>query len=483
MKMETHPVDILRRNRTAAYLLLLVLVVAGVSNSSGEEKSPASSKPAGEELFGLTRVHQFHLHLTPKEWEALQPGQGEGFSPFGGQPRQPTPEKKPQAGERETHRSGAMEFPWAHADLVANGKTFKNVGVRYKGHFTYMASSQFLKRSLKIDLQHFDEKGPEIDGIRRLTLNAGVLDPKKRREALAYAAFRGANVPASRTAFAEVTLSVPGKYDHVLVGLFTLIEDVDKDFLNAHFGGDNGLLMKPEGARGADYLGDEWAQYVAAYKPAREASKDEANRIMEFTKLVERGSEEEFRSRISSYLDTEEFLRYLGMSAMLVNLDSPFAMPQNFYMYLNPANKKITFIPWDLDLAFAAWPFGGSPEQQMDLSLMHPHVGQHKLIDRLLAIKEVKEQYQKILREMAAGCFSKEQLLKNIDAVELATKESLAREAKAVAARGEFGDGGASGIAGRAPDLRRFVQKRTESIQKQLAGKGNGYIPASPFGQ
>src|SRR5436853_7226131 len=149
---------------------------------------------------------------------------------------------------------------------------------------------------------------------------------------------------------------------------------------------------------------------------------------MEFTKLVERGSEEEFRSRISSYLDTEEFLRYLGMSAMLVNLDSPFAMPQNFYMYLNPANKKITFIPWDLDLAFAAWPFGGSPEQQMDLSLMHPHVEQHKLIDRLLAIKEVNARYHDLLKEMAEGCFSKEQLLKNIEGVEDATKQPYARE-------------------------------------------------------
>ena len=40
-----------------------------------------------------------------------------------------------------------------------------------------------------------------------------LMDPTRGREALAYAVFRAAGVPAPRTAFAEVTLTVPGKYD------------------------------------------------------------------------------------------------------------------------------------------------------------------------------------------------------------------------------------------------------------------------------
>ena len=129
-------------------------------------------------------------------------------------------------------------------------------------------------------------------------------------------------------------------------------------------------------------------------------------------------------------------------------------------------------------------PVAGSPEQQMDLSLIHPYPGENKLIDRLLAIKEVNEQYRKLLKELAGTCFARERLLKDIDAMEKATKEILAREKKAVEARKE-GAGGfrpPGGPGGSSPSLQVFVEKRTESVAAQLAGKSKGYIPPTGFG-
>ena len=41
-------------------------------------------------------------------------------------------------------------------------------------------------------------------------------------------ALRAAGVPAPRTAYAEVTLTVPGKFDREYLGLYTVIEQVDK---------------------------------------------------------------------------------------------------------------------------------------------------------------------------------------------------------------------------------------------------------------
>ncbi len=111
------------------------------------------------------------------------------------------------------------------------------------------------------------------------------------------------------------------------------------------------------------------------------------------------------------------------------------------------------FIPWDMDLSFAGFPFAGGPDQQLDLSVTHPYAGQNKLLDRLFAIKPVSEQYQKILKELTATCFSKETLLKDVDAIEKATKEIIAKEKKATEARKEgggfgFGPPGGPGMPG-----------------------------------
>ena len=98
-------------------------------------------------FYGLTKVHELHLELTAKEWERMQKVSG-GVGLF-------TP-KKPVAkdGEEpfEWHKSPGfgLEFPWAHADLTADGRAYKNVGIRYKGNGSYVSSGNSLKRNFKM---------------------------------------------------------------------------------------------------------------------------------------------------------------------------------------------------------------------------------------------------------------------------------------------------------------------------------------------
>ncbi len=293
--------------------------------------------------------------------------------------------------------------------------------------------------------------------------------------------FRAAGVPAPRTAFAEVTLTVPDRYKKEYLGLYTLVEQVDRRFLKDHFQTDKGLLMKPSRLRGGiEYLGDDWDKYTGQYQPQSEATKEEARRVIEFARLVNEGSDEQFRKEIGSYLDVNEFLRFLAANALLSNLDSFFAVGHHYYLYLSPKTNKLVFIPGDLDLALGNFMMMGSPEQQMDLSLTRPYPGPNKLTDRLLAIKEVSRQYQKVLKELSTTSFTKERLLKDIEAIEKTAKAPLAREAKAAAARGE--KGGGFGMFAKPPELRTFVAKRTDSVAAQLDGKSKGYVPKFGFG-
>src|SRR4051812_33932459 len=291
-------------NRSALASLLL----AAVSAIAAKPESVAA------DVFGLDKVWHVHLDIPAKDYETMQPViamRGRG----GLAPQPPAAENRP--ANADVHRGSGFgnEYPIVHGRVIIDGETHANAGLRYKGNASYMASARSLKRSIKVELDHFDANAAKFHGLRKLNLNSGVMDPTKGREAFAFAAFRAAGVPAPRTAFAEVTLTVPGKYDREYLGLFTFVEQVDRRFLKDRFpltqpsppGGEGrvrggkGLLMKPEGMREVNYLGDQWDRYKGPYRPRHEPSKKEARRVIEFARLVHRASDEEFKKQIGSY--------------------------------------------------------------------------------------------------------------------------------------------------------------------------------------
>jgi putative membrane-bound dehydrogenase-like protein len=462
--------------------VLLVCLLAGPRGmrlpAADDVKKPAATDAPGGDVFGLAKVWTIHLEIPAGEYEALQPVGGMGFP--GGPPPQPA-EKPREARDSERNLFGTA-FPWVQGEFTGDGQTFKKVGVRYAGDMTYFTSAGGLKRPLKVSFNR--QADQQFHGLTSLHLHAMPLDPAKGREALAFAVFRAAGVPAPRTAFAEVTLTVPGKFDKEYLGLYTLVENVDRRFLEDRFQTEKGLLMKPFRLRGIDHLGDDWERYKGQYQPQSEPTKEEAKRVIDFARLVNQAGDEQFRKEIDSYLDVDGFLRFLAANALASNLESFFALGHNYHLYLHPGTNKFVFLPGDLEFSLANFLLMGSADQLMDLSLTHPYPGENKLVDRLLAIKEVKEKYHKLLEDLSATCFTKEKLLQDIEAVEKATKEVRDKEAKAVAARKEPapGFGPPGGGFPQPPDLRTFAEKRTASVAAQLAGKGKGYVPQFAFG-
>jgi putative membrane-bound dehydrogenase-like protein len=424
-------------------------------------------------VFGTTRLWTINLEIPAAEYAAMQPAAG-GFG-FGGPPAAPAP--RDQKNKRDSERNlFGTSFPWAQCDLSAGGKTYKKVGIRYAGEITYFASSRALKRPLMIQINKLGNQ--DFHGLTAFHLHAMPLDPAKGREVLAYSVFRAAGVPAPRTAFAEVTLTVPGKHNKELLGLFILVENVDKRFLKDRFGTDKGLVLKPFQVRSLDHFGDSWERYRGLYRPMSEPTGEEARRIVALTRLVNQAGAAEFNKEIGAYLDVDAFLRFLAANALTSSLESAFALGHNYHLYLHPKTHKVIFIPGDLEFALANFLLFGSGDQLMDLSLTHPYPGDNKLVDRLLAIKEVRQKYLNLLRELSAKVFTRDHLLQDIEAIARVTKGPLAREKRAAEARkeGPLGFGGL-GAGPRPPDLKTFAEKRIASVVAQLGGKSKGYVP------
>lgn len=461
--------------RTAVVCTLILAVTLFVGNEPSWRRAAADDpKPAVDDtsIFGQTKVWAIHLEVSVKEYDAMQPPFAGGFGP------PPKQDRKKNDTKRDSERNlFGTNFPWVEADFTADGKSLKKVGLRYAGDVTYLVSARGLKRPLKLEFGRFGDQ--RFNGLSAIQLHAMPLDPSKMREALAYSVFRDAGVPAPRTAFAEVTLTVPNKFDKEPLGLFTVVEDVDAKFLADRFGSDKGLAMKPFGVRGVDFLGESWAGYKDQYRPQRDATADEAKRVIEFAKLVNQTTDTEFKKRIGEFIDLDAFLRFMAANALTTNLESFLALGHNYTLYLDPKTNKFHFIPGDLEFSLANFLLMGTPDQLMNLSLRKPYPGENKLPDRLLAIKDVSDRYQALLKDLAASAFTKDRLLKEAEAIDKATKAVREKEAKAVAARREPppGFGGPGGMGPQPPDIKTFAEKRTASVAAQLAGSGNGFVP------
>ncbi len=336
-------------------------------------------------LFGGTNVWTFHLELTSSQWATLQPR--EDFGP---------------GGRRFTPGPAEREYPWSTATFSGAGESFTNVSLRFKGNSSFNMSRSSLKRPFKLDFNR-GAKGRTLLGQQEVVLNNNVNDATQFREALAYELFRRAGIPAPRTAFARVYLTVSGVRTNEYLGLYTVVEPVEGQFLRDRFGNRNGLLLKPERVRGLEYLGPTWAAYTARYEPKTEGTSAEREQFMELTRIIAEADELTFVRELPRRLDVPAFLRFVAVNALLANYDSFLGTGHNYYGYLPVEEGLFRFIPWDLNETFGGHPGAGPRRAQAEFSILQPHVPPNRLMDRVLSQPEWADRYRQELRELTAG--------------------------------------------------------------------------------
>jgi spore coat protein CotH len=387
-------------------------------------------------------------------------------------------------GKRNGLASAAgIEFSYVHADLEFEGRTFKDVAVRYKGNGTFMRSRSSLKRSLKVDLNKY-VKGQKLAGLSRLNFHNNVADPSWMNEVLSHRLYREAGVPAARTAYARVYLTVPGKYDREYVGLYSMVEDLDKEFASEIFGSSKGAIFKPVTPDLFSDLGSDWRNYNQTYDPKTRLTPGQMQRVMDFCKFVNYAKDADFAARLPEYLDLDEFARFMAVTVWLSTLDSILAMGQNFYVYLTE-NGHFKFLPWDLDHSFGQFGMRGSQEQRENLNIYHPWQGDNRFLERVFNVNAFQTLYLTRFKELDRTLFKPERFSSQVDelarsirpAVEEESAEKLDRFDLVVAGEAfEMGGFGGRGFGSRQPGkpIKSFVFARAQSVSEQLAGKGRG---------
>jgi spore coat protein H len=399
----------------------------------------------------------------------------------------------PQGGRNGVAAAFGVSFDYVHADLDFEGKTFKDVGVRYKGNGTFFESRRSIKRSLKVELNRF-VSGEKLAGIVKLNLHNNVTDAAWMNEVLSHRLYRDAGVPAPRTSYTRVYVTVPGKYDHKYFGLYSIVEDPDKHFAKEKLAGEDGAIFKPVTPTLFSDLGDDWADYKQIYDGKAPLTREQAQRVIDFSRLVTSADDPTFAQKLPEFLDLDEFARYMAVTTYLSTMDSILALGQNFYVYLDPTTNKFQFLPWDLDHSFGHFPMIGTEDQRNRLSIMHPWRGEVRFLERVFKVEAFKQVYLARMREFSQTIFQPQRFHEQVDQIAAAIRPAIGEESADMLARfdrivtnapskpktnpGFFGNL-FGGEREEVKSIKAFVDVRSKSIADQLSGKSQGEVLAS----
>jgi hypothetical protein len=369
--------------------------------------------------------------------------------------------------------SRGLEFPYVHADVVVDGTAVRDIGVRYKGNGTFMLGQQVGKVSLKLDFNQF-VKGQRLGRIKTLNLHSNVTDASYMNEVLAFRLFREAGVPAPRTSYARVFITVTGRQASTYYGLFSLVENPDEPFVEARGFPATGAIFKPVTGQLFRDLGPSWTRYNQTYDPKTDLAPAQSQRVIDFARIVTTGDAATFAREAPNYLDLENAARYLAMTVWLSDLDGILGSGQNYYLYLDPRTNRFHFMAWDQDHSFGQF-FRGSQRQREELGILKPWDGNNRFLSRLFELQAFRTRYLAHLKAFTAGPLAPERITREVDVLAAFLRPHVKQEPAHRLRRFE------DAVAGRRPavddhmfsdanvPIKPFVVARSRSVSAQLA--------------
>lgn len=337
----------------------LVFAAAIVASAPGVPL--AQDSPSAADLFNGDVVQRIELRVNSDDWEKLK----ENF----------------------------QENEYYPADLVWNGMTVRNNGIRSRG----LGSRSGTKPGLRVDFDRYTTKQTFL-GLKSIVLDNLVQDQSAIRETTAMRFFARMGIPAPREAHAR--LYVNGRY----AGLYAVVESIDKSFLARIFGEINGDTQNDgylfeynfTSPWRFSYLGDDLAPYKERFDIKTNEDKGDERIWRPIEQLVRLANElpaDRYFEELDPKLDLRQMIRFVAIQNFLSENDGVLGYDgmNNFYFYRKENSDQHVFIAWDDDNAFSS--------QEFELTTRHE---ENELFRKAMEIPELRDLYFQTLSEAAS---------------------------------------------------------------------------------
>jgi spore coat protein CotH len=234
------------------------------------------------------------------------------------------------------------------ATVIIDGKTYKNVGVHFRGASSYMMVPQGSKRSLNLSFDFVDEK-QAIDNYRTLNFLNANGDPTFVR-GVAYSEIARHYVPAPKANYVRVAINGESW------GIYVNAQQFNKDFTRDYFKSTKGARWKvpgrPGGRGGMEYLGDDASAYKRQYEiKTKDDAKSWADLIRLF-KVLNETPADKLEASLNPILDIDGALKFLALDVALVNSDGYWTRASDYSIYQDEKGR-FHVIPHDMNEGLA----------------------------------------------------------------------------------------------------------------------------------
>lgn len=349
--------------------------------------------------------------------------------------------------------------------------TLENVGFRLRGN----TSRYSQKKSFKISFNEY-VSGRKYQGVKKLNLNGEHNDPTMIREKLFYELWKKSGMVERRTSFVRVYIN------NQYYGLYTNLEEMDKDWLDRVYPDKSGNLYKCTYPADLVYHGPFQLTYKnlengtatggRVYDLQTNETEDDYSRLVNLITVLNESPNSQFTAHIEKILNVDHFLKALAIDVATGNWDDYGYNKNNYYLYDNPEDLLFDFITYDADNTFGV-DWMGVDWATRDCRNWVNKSMQLPLAQKLMAVPSYFDKYKLFLDTIVNNITHPDSVFPRIDAIKLMIRQAAAEDVYRTLDYGysmaDFDNAFVMKIDQHTPyGLKPFFTKRREYILKQL---------------
>ena len=268
---------------------------------------------------------------------------------------------------------------------------------------------------LKIDFTEYN-KDARFRGLRGLNLRYFNGDDTYVREVYCFDLFKKFGVwTAPLSSYARVYIKIKEDDAPAYYGVYSMVENIDKEFIQERFGKDNdeGYLWKCRNPADLTYFNldtdkigveDISLNEEESYRPHYDLKTNKSDletakeQLIRFIEDLNAKEGDEFVDWIQSAMDVTLFLRFLAVNVLVGSWDDHWLNANNYYLYFDESGK-LYFIPYDYDrtLGISYLLENTGTQDVMKWGTMN---NSRPLVYKILSVQQFRDQYKTYLQEL-----------------------------------------------------------------------------------
>ena len=236
------------------------------------------------------------------------------------------------------------------ANVLIDGKKVDSIGIRFKGNGTYHVEEA--KNSFKIDFNKF-VSGQKYDDLKKINLHNNYFDASMLHQKIVSEVLLLEGLAQARTTFSKVYLNE--KY----LGVYTIVEQIDKTFLQYRFGNKNGHLYKVPNVTYAPFpfigkhsLNADSSQLDKRFLLKSHENTNNYEPIKHLLEIVNETPDIVFKDSLEKHLNVSAFIKNNVLDVLVEGIDNYYRVAANYYLYENTSTQQWEYLSYDYDLTF-----------------------------------------------------------------------------------------------------------------------------------